>query len=232
MKLGSFEIPEKRLVPDELADIKKIYDSVKSDEISSKDLSIMLGYKHPTATSFYMRLNSMVSYGLLEGRGTFRVSALGKDLAYPENEIHEKNMKNKAILNVSLWKELYQKYQKLLPTDSFWVNLKNITGIEPQEAQIVEKQIKKWYVEDISNVSEDLLNPFESKDLSLKETNTKQMAQQLSPSVDPNSFGRLTIKGIGDIDLTDDDTITLAESALGILRKKLPLKPKEIQKEE
>lgn len=180
MKLGSFEVPEKRFVPDAIADIKKIYDAVKSDEIASKDLSVMLGYKHPTATPFYMRLNSMVAYGLLEGRGTFRVSNLGKSLAYPENEKQEKIMKSKAILNVSLWKELYQKFGKSPPADNFWVQIKNITGIEPQEAQGVEKQIRKWYIDDIMYISEDVLQSSESKTegLTQNEPNSKPTSQQ------------------------------------------------------
>lgn len=180
MKLGSFEVPEKRLIPDAIADIKKIYDAVKSDEIASKDLSVMLGYKHPTATPFYMRLNSMVAYGLLEGRGSFRVSNLGKSLAYPENEKQEIFMKSRAILNVSLWKELYQKFGKSPPADNFWVQIKNITGIEPQEAQRVEKQIRKSYIDDIMNVSEDVLRSSDSKTESLtpNESNNKPVSQQ------------------------------------------------------
>ena len=227
MKLGSFEVPERRLVPDTIADVKKIYDAIKSDEIQSKDLSQIFGYKYATATSFYMRLNSMVSYGLLEGRGTFRVSDLGKSLLYPENEKQEKILKTKAILNVTLWKELYQKFQKSPPVDNFWVQIKNITGIEPQQAQDVEKQVRKWYLEDVTHISDEILSEIvdgKAEGLRSNGTNTKQMSQQLASSIDPNSFGRLSVKGIGDIDLTDADTITLAESALKILRKKLPQK--------
>lgn len=236
MKLGSFEIPEKRLVPDALADVKRIYDTIKSDEIPSKELSQMLGYKYPTATPFYQRLNSMLSYGLLEGRGSFRVSQLGKALSYPESEKQTQILKAKSVLNVPLWNEIYKKFKQSPPAENFWVQLRSVTSVEPQEAQKVEKQVRKWYVEDIAQVREDLsLDDVETKTegLSSMGTNTKTLSQQLvRPEIDSNSLGRLTIKGIGDFDLTDADTITLAESALAILRKKLPSKSIEPPKAE
>jgi hypothetical protein len=225
MKLGSFEVPEKRLVPDAMTDIKKIYDAIASDEISSKDLSTMFGYKYPTATPFYMRLNSMVSYGLLEGRGTFKVSELGKSLSYPENERQEKILKARAILSIPLWRELYKKIGKTPPVENFWVQIKSITGVEPQEARKVETLIRKWYTEDILHISEDIsseISEEKTEGLRANEPNTKQMSQQLVVPADPNSFGILSVKGIGNIDLTDEDSIDLAESALKILRKKLP----------
>ncbi len=214
MKLGSFEVPEKRLIPDALTDIRKIYDAVKSDEIASKDMSAMLGYSHPTATRFYIRLNSMVSYGLLEGRGTFRVSNLGKSLAYPENERQEKILKNKAILNVSLWKELYQKSQKSPPSDNFWVQIKNITGIEPQEAKNVEIQVRKWYVEDVGHISEDLLSESpevstqtsQPQDLSFGSPKSNTMSQQMVQST------RQIPENIEEIPFGDDITIRLPKN--------------------
>src|SRR4051812_1404421 len=117
MELGAFEIPEIRLYPDCIALIKTIYDAIGSDSISSLDLAKTLGYASNTTTTFYRRLNSMVIYGLIERRGKFVITDLGKKLAYPESEGTRKKLIKEAILSVPLWREIYNKYGKNPPED-------------------------------------------------------------------------------------------------------------------
>src|SRR3989344_1009911 len=118
MQIGSYEVPENRLVPNAIADTKKLFDSVKHDSITTKDMGGIFAYKNYTTGIFYRRLNSMISYGLLEqvGRGSFRISVLGEGLSYPENDQKEKELKTKAILNVPLWNEIYKKHGRMPPT--------------------------------------------------------------------------------------------------------------------
>ncbi len=181
MQLGSYEIPERRLVPNSISDLKLIYENNKTGEIKSSDISTLFGYKHPTATPFYHRLNSLVSFGLLEGRGKFRITSLGKDLLFPENDEHDKVSKTNAIFHVPLWKTLYAKYKKNLPSENLWVQLKNITGVQPDESQKAESEIRKWYNEDIAHVSEEPLGlGSQSKGLSSTTTQSNQMSQQMA----------------------------------------------------
>lgn len=205
MQLGSFEVPEIRLVPSCMIDLKKIYDVQKTKEIKSSDLSTLLGYKYATNTQFYRRLNSLVSYGLLDGRGTYRISELGQHLLFPEGEGDktESMLRTKAVLNVPLWKALYEEYKKSPPLENFWVKLKNITGSEPERAKTLEQQIRNWYLEDIAHVSESELaktsaldSKGEPKDLSSKDSNTKSMSQQLVvPQLDQEKleFGKAVL---------------------------------------
>jgi hypothetical protein len=71
MNLGSYEIPEARLLPC-IADAKTLYEAIGSEEIGSNDVAQILGYKTNTTTPFYRRLNSMTLFGLVERKGKFQ----------------------------------------------------------------------------------------------------------------------------------------------------------------
>lgn len=158
MKIGNYEVPEIRLIPNAVSDVKKIYDVIKNGQIETKEIGNVFGYKDYATGVFYRRLNALLSYGLLErlGSSTYKVTELGSGLSYPEPE-KENIVRNKAILFVSLWNELFKKFGKNPPLDTFWIQLKNITSIEPPEAQKLQNQIRKWYMDDISLLTLDPL---------------------------------------------------------------------------
>ena len=229
MQLGSFEVPERRLVPCASEDIKTIYDNVKTEQTKTKDLASYLGYSHATSTKFYIRLKSMVAYGLLEGRGRYKVSELGQSLAYPENDAQQTRNREKAVLNVELWKEIQKKFPNSPPQkNTFWVSLKNITGIEPQKAQEIQSRVLKWYEADMiyvsrtNNVLEQ--NASSNEPSSLAQNN--QTAQQLEIS-QTASLGKLAIPAMGTIEINDDDTLTIARSYLDVLEKRIKQKTQD-----
>jgi len=218
MLLGSFDVPEIRLVPNIISDIKLIYDSFQLEKTKSSDLASTLGYKHATASRFYLRLKALTAYGLLEGRNNYRVSELGKSIAYSEGDTQQKELRTKAILNVSLWSELYKKYKKLPPKENFWIQIKNITGMEPKKAQSVQAQILKWYLDDVAHVQDNFEIPSESIRLGLAQEN--QMVQQMEVH-QTSSLGQLTIPTMGTIQINDSDTLTIARTYLDVLEKKI-----------
>ena len=54
------------------------------------------------------------------------------------------------------------------------------------------------------------------------------MSQQVMQNIGTNFYARLSIKEIGNFDLTDNGPIDLAESALKILRKKISVKKPDL----
>jgi hypothetical protein len=158
LRIGSYEIPEIRFASGALNDIKKIYENVKSvdRQIHANDLAILLGYKTPTSGGFYRRINSLISYGLLEGRGRFRVTKNGEDILYPRGDDHRKLLLRESVLRVSLWNELYKKFKKNLP-ENLWLEIKELTGVSSAEAQTIEKEVRRWYLHDIEPISEEVL---------------------------------------------------------------------------
>lgn len=154
MRIGSYEIPEVRFTSGAFNDIKKIYDNVKSvdRQIHANDLALLLGYKTPTSGGFYRRINSLISYGLLEGRGKFRVTKNGEDILYPRDEDHRKLLLRESVLRVSLWNEFYKKFKRDLP-ENLWLEIKDLTGVSSAEAQSVEKEVRRWYLNDTEPIA-------------------------------------------------------------------------------
>jgi hypothetical protein len=164
LRIGSYEIPEIRFNSGAFNDIKRIYDNVKSvdRQIHANDLALLLGYKTPTSGGFYRRINSLISYGLLEGRGKFRVTKNGEDILYPRDEDHRKQLLRESVLRVSLWNEFYKKFKRELP-ENLWLEIKDLTGVSSAEAQSVEKEVRRWYMNDTEPIAGEgtLLSPSE-----------------------------------------------------------------------
>jgi hypothetical protein len=156
LRIGSHEIPEIRFNSGAFSDIKKIYDNVKSvdRQIHANDLALLLGYKTPTSGGFYRRINSLISYGLLEGRGKFRVTKNGEDIIYPRDEEHRKQLFRESVLRVTLWNEFYKKFKTDLP-ENLWLEIKDLTGVSSAEAQSVEKEVRRWYLNDTEQIARD-----------------------------------------------------------------------------
>jgi hypothetical protein len=149
LKIGNYEIPDIRL-SEAIQDVKKIFDKVKNtqDLTHYSDIAVMLDYKSKIGGAFYRRLNSLTLFGLLEGRAKYRITDLGENISYPINDEQKAELSSKAFLNVPLWNKLYTKHGKQLG-ENVWFDIKNITGISAPESQAVEKDIRKWYLDDV-----------------------------------------------------------------------------------
>lgn len=134
--------------------LKKIYNTVKLEPIQSKDLSKLLGYKYGTEQTLFKTINSMLAYGVLDGRGIYNITKFGENLLFPESPDVEMNLKAQAFFNVGLWKKLYEVYGKNVPKEGLWVQLKNIGEIDPATARQLEYRIYSWYLEDTNLVPE------------------------------------------------------------------------------
>ena len=106
------------------------------------------------------------------GTGTFRLAGSKGDVqstARAENELT-----SKAFLSVPLWNKIYSKHGKHL-SDNVWFDIKNITGISAPEAQAVEKDVRKWYLEDVVFVVEKPISKNEdSTSITLLEENNSK----------------------------------------------------------
>lgn len=184
MQMGNYKIPEIRLEILLKLVLKKIYDTVKTDQIQSKDLSKILGYKHGTEVSLFKKINSMLVYGILEGRGIYSITKLGEDLLFPESPDVEQKLKTQAIFNVELWKKIFDKNGKQPPKDGLWVQLKNITDVDPATAKKLENRIYNWYMEDMAIIPDNVeieidIDRTEPTTLRSSTAQEKQMSQQM-----------------------------------------------------
>ena len=175
MKIGNYEIPDIRL-SEAIQDVRKIFDKVKNtqDLTHYTDIAVMLDYRSKIGGAFYRRLNSLTLFGLLEGRAKYRVTELGENISYPIDEANKNELTTKAFLSVPLWNKIYSKHGKQL-SDNVWFDIKNITGISAPEAQAVEKDVRKWYLEDVVLVVEKPISKNEdSTSITLLEENNSK----------------------------------------------------------
>ena len=157
MKVGSFEVPEFRLIPNALDILETIYKKRNRDKVNSKQIAIDLGYKYGTESHFYRRLKTLLEFGLLEGSGSYCVSELGEKILRPKDE-HEKNIcKTQAVLNVGLWKNIYDQYKKDVKEDNFWPIIVDITKISRDKAVELNSKLFKWYTDDMAHLDEKLV---------------------------------------------------------------------------
>jgi len=207
--LGTYNIPEVRLFPDILNDVKRfslIKPRTHEIDLDPKVLAKTLGLT-PNSGAFYRRLNSSICYGLVEGRSRFRLTQLGEDITNPKNyniRTKRQSLCKQSILSVPLWVEIYKRFGKKVPPN-LAPTLKDLTGVELSLLQRVEKDVRRWYLKDLESISTDKKTDF-------------SLDQIYSSS---NSFGRVTIFDIGSIDIMDEKTLAIAESFLNIIKSRL-----------
>jgi hypothetical protein len=200
LKIGNYEIPDIRL-SEAIQDVKKIFDKVKNtqDLTHYSDIAVMLDYKSKIGGAFYRRLNSLTIFGLLEGRAKYRITELGENISYPINDDQKMELSSKAFLNVPLWNKLYNKHGKQLG-DNLWFDIKNITGISAPESQTIEKDVRKWYLEDVVFMIEKI--------------NTKNEEHNSSIIVDTTNIEKVTNTNLKDPKLIYPDTLMMNEVTL------------------
>jgi len=151
VKIGNHSIPDLRLFPKLYEDIKAIYENYRLDEADSEEaVAKLCGHRSAKSGSWYSKLADMRLYGLLEPRG-LKATSLAEKLTYGTDE-EKQDAINKAILSVSLWKELYSRFGVELPESNFWVQLQRITGLDPLEAQKHADSVRKSYLSDASHI--------------------------------------------------------------------------------
>lgn len=163
MQIGNYSIPESpHRLPELIIQIKKIYEVYDRNEIKdalkNDTLAKLLGYKSSNNGSYQRKLRAFRDYGLLEGKGSVKVTLRTENILYGKEEDKNQALRE-AFLSIPLWNKLFEKYGKSLPQSDFWAHIKEITGCSPKEAQDKEAYIKEAFAKDASVISDlDILN--------------------------------------------------------------------------
>jgi len=194
--IGTYSIPDMRLHPTLVSDVKTMYSKFEQKDVDYTTLASVLGHKTARSGSFTAKMSTMRTYDLIEGRGKVHVTETGKKIAQiPPNPKELDEGLIEALTNIPLWKEIYEKYTKVgeeLPTSDFWLVLREICRISPEEAQNKAEMVRKAYLEDVADIK-----PLEGG--GFEDMGTGQAIQQPVQSSVP-STGIETFK-IGDIEI-------------------------------
>lgn len=156
MNIGDmFSIPDTRL-PSLITDLKTMYNKFVQNEVDYATLASVWGHKNARSGTFLAKKSTMIAYGLIEGRGKVHVTETGRKIAQiPQNKKELNEGLIEAISRVPLWKELFEKFTKdgqEMPISDFWIELRQICQISPEEAQTKAEIIRKAYLEDIRDI--------------------------------------------------------------------------------
>ncbi|MDH5732791.1 MAG: hypothetical protein OEY88_03260 [Candidatus Bathyarchaeota archaeon] len=155
MKVGKYDIPYYRVHPKLFQATKILFENFKSEEASDMlTVAKLLGHKTEKSGALLTKLADLRSYGLITKRGV-KVTDLGKKLTYDPSDAERNKAYKEALLNIPLFKELYSRFGKNLPTSNFWVKLTKITGLEAPDAQKVEKTVQNAYLTDFKYLKEE-----------------------------------------------------------------------------
>lgn len=168
MKIGKFIVPNRNMrMRDSLQNTLKLYSEYKTNLIARPNnddgIAQVFGYSSANNGSFVKSVAAIKDYGFLEkvSAGEFKVSNLAIDAQYGTKE-EKRTALMTAFNNIPLWKQLYDSYKDKLPDDPIWLKLRNITGIQSDEAQKVESFVREAYLDDLAFVKENI-GEFESE---------------------------------------------------------------------
>lgn len=153
MNIGNKSVPNTRL-PELIEAVKTIYGKFGSKEIDDETVSRLLGHSTSRSGAYKQKLADLRSFGLIDPRGNVRITERGRKVTYPNNQKEEQDGLVEAISEIELWKLIYDKYTKkglTLPSD-FWTDIREWTGLPPEEAEKQVETTRKLYFEDIKYI--------------------------------------------------------------------------------
>ena len=147
MRIGRFSLPAIRLYPALIDAVRTIHDRYGAQRIEDLDeLARLLGHASSRSGTFMLKLAALRSFGLLEGRGSVKVTAVGAKIARGATREEEAEALESALGSIPLWGELRHRFGVELPAD-FPEHLATIVG-DPEEARAKAEWVKKSYLTD------------------------------------------------------------------------------------
>lgn len=211
VKVGKYDIPTLHLQPNLVQDTRTLYETFKSDEAPDPlTVAKLLGHKTDKSGGFLTKLADLRSYGLITSRG-IKITDLGKKLTYGTSDIEKNEAFKEALLNIPLWKELYSRFGKTLPTSNFWAKLTEITGLEAPDAQKVEENVRNAYLADFQYVREEKKPDKGDKGMEGQDNIDKNQAKQ------PEGIEQLTLGSNIKVWLPKGD-VEAAKKAIQLIR--------------
>jgi hypothetical protein len=219
MKVGDKTIPENRL-PSLIEAVKTLYGKFGTKEIDDETASRLLGHTTSRSGAYIQKRADLRAFGLIEPRGPIKVTEIGRKVSYPNNTKEEQEGLIQAISNIELWKLIYEKYTKkglTLPSD-FWTDIREWTGLPPEEAKNAAEIVRKAYLEDIKYIKPE----FEPEKEVVAMGGVEKI--DISVAIPEGVVGRVMLKDAGYIDVKDKHTYELAKAYLKIFAEKLGIK--------
>jgi len=131
-------------------DIKKAVEMtelIHNKGISKPELlAEQLGHSSVEGGAFRNKLTTLRRYGLISGRGDVELTPLAKRIVSPKpNSTEREGAIAKAVLDIDLLNELYNRLDCEPPEDDFWFQIVEVTDAERSEAKNKASDIRDLY---------------------------------------------------------------------------------------
>ena len=215
-KLGSLYYPTIGVT--EAADIARGIERDFKGSITTAGLASHLSMAE-SGGAFSDKLTALNRYGLVSGRGTLTVSALGQRLTHPGDPAERDRSMAEAFLNIELFRGVHERLADTVPEEGqLRIILEEVTGASRRDVSGKLARIQRLYAEGVRFVSSG--TPGEpDRPIGAMYEEEKDMAPQgqivITDNEDRNSFDR-SLKGIG-----------LLRMYVDLLEKKIQLETSE-----
>jgi len=219
--VGSRTVPNTRL-PECIELVKTLYGRFGSKEVDDETVSRLFGHSTSRSGAYRQKIADLRSFALIDPRGNIRVTERGRKVSYSRDQKEEQEGLLEAISEIELWKLIYDKYTAkglTLPSD-FWTDIREWSGLPPEEAKNEAENVRKLYLEDIKYIKPKFELEKEEARLAAEKIDT-------STAISEGSLARFTLKDIGYVDIKDKDTYEIARAYLKVLAKKLGIPESE-----
>ena len=230
MRIDGYSVPTIRLYPRLMEALRIIYTKFGLEKIPSLE-ALAEALRHKTANSgtFLLKVSCLRAYGLLKKR-ELRLSDLGKRLVTSTSREERSEALKEAILNIPLWKEFYDRWGLEIPEESFLEEFRKITGISGEEAEHIAEKVKQAYLEDVRRLqsSETATVKYNKVEEQTIRKVSEENVEETTPSLLPKkALARVTVKGVGFVDIFDLDTYKIAMSLMKLIEKQIVQRHRE-----
>jgi len=220
--IGNFEYPDYTLT-DSLQVAQIIEEQFKGKVENQAALSAALGHKTVKSGGYIGKITALRRYGLVAGRGELTTTQLAKQVLHPISEEEKTEAIAQVMENVELFKKIFERLGQTMPSDSFWVDLVEITGEDRSVAQKDAIRIRNLYMDGYRFLTSARKAEIRSKSI---ETKT-ELAKAEIPSIPSDALFELRTKDYGTLIVKDEESIEVARNLIDIIERKIKGKAKQ-----
>jgi len=213
-KAGKYEYPFYNLNK-VLGKLEKVHGLLREDEIERSIVADTLGMSERGGGFMYL-VSSMEKYGLVKiGGGKILITELGKVALYGE-EKEKKRAKHNAVLNVNLFKSIYDQYGKEVTAEQIRAFLRQKAYVEVDRVQKMADFINKIY----KKVSNHILSAEKPLQPSTSRVDGRGRRENMVP-YEPQGLKIQYRNVLIQIPQDDVEAIEFAEKALAFMKKEI-----------
>lgn len=219
IELGNYQIPELSL-DEAIESVKLLEKNLMGKEAAKPDMAKALG-QSANSGAFFVKLADLRRYGLIVGRGDkYQTTDLARKLAYEKDQVKYQLAVRDAILGVSFYKDLFDRFNGKTPDETqFEIALRGLTNEHPEQIDKQKDKLRKMYLQLTSKISN---SNYEQNTDQKVEKDQKETVPAVKEKINEQGMLKLYYGDKGRLELEESvDNVELIRSFLENYKKKL-----------